>query len=180
MRKQAFELNDWKPLICYMLVQMTPWLLSRYEAQIIWNDDVTNRVWFMVLVVFPDFCCYCYKWQCSKLKQLAEANSGLTKTLVYNVQAMMSMVNQTRYYVQETRADINAIKHMEVLVGDVQLVSDNLSDENCNKCFDPMTGEWVNKFNDLSGDSRHRGPCSPYKPCNYSLYNTLESLSSIT
>ena len=37
----------------------------------------------------------------------------------------MSMVNQTRYYVQETRADINAITHMEVLVGDVQFVSDN-------------------------------------------------------
>ena len=26
--------------------------------------------------------------------------------------------------------------------------------------------EWVIKFNGLSGDSGHRGPYSPYKPCN--------------
>ena len=31
-------------------------------------------------------------------------------------------------------------------------------------------GEWVIKFNGLSGDSGHRGPYSPYKPCNHSLY----------
>ena len=30
--------------------------------------------------------------------------------------------------------------------------------------------EWVIKFNDLFGDSGHRGPYSPYKPCNHSLY----------
>ena len=30
--------------------------------------------------------------------------------------------------------------------------------------------EWVIKFNSLSGDSGHRGPYSPYKPCNHSLY----------
>ena len=30
--------------------------------------------------------------------------------------------------------------------------------------------EWVIKFNGLSGDSGQRGPCSPYKPCNHSLY----------
>ena len=29
--------------------------------------------------------------------------------------------------------------------------------------------QWV-KFNGLSGDIRHRGPYSPYKPCNNSLY----------
>ena len=30
--------------------------------------------------------------------------------------------------------------------------------------------EWVIKFNCLFGDSGHGGPCSPYKPCNHSLY----------
>ena len=30
--------------------------------------------------------------------------------------------------------------------------------------------EWVIKFNSLSGDSRKRGPYSPYRPCNHSLY----------
>ena len=28
--------------------------------------------------------------------------------------------------------------------------------------------EWVIKFNSLSGNSRQRGPCSLYKPCNHS------------
>ena len=39
--------------------------------------------------------------------------------------------------------------------------------------------EWVIKFNSLFGDSGHRGPCRPYKPCNHIAY-TLESLSSLT
>ena len=30
--------------------------------------------------------------------------------------------------------------------------------------------EWVIKFNGLAGDSWQRGPYSPYKPCNRSLY----------
>ena len=30
--------------------------------------------------------------------------------------------------------------------------------------------KWVIKFNSLFGDSRHRGPRSPCKPCNHSLY----------
>ena len=30
--------------------------------------------------------------------------------------------------------------------------------------------EWVIKLNGLSWDSGHRGPYSPYKPCNHSLY----------
>ena len=30
--------------------------------------------------------------------------------------------------------------------------------------------EWVIDFNDLLGHSGHQGPCSPYKPCNHSLY----------
>ena len=36
----------------------------------------------------------------------------------------------------------------------------------------PMTywPEWVIKFNGLFGDTGHWGPCSPYKPCNHSLY----------
>ena len=29
--------------------------------------------------------------------------------------------------------------------------------------------EWVINFNRLLGDSRHRGPCSPYKLCNHSI-----------
>ena len=37
--------------------------------------------------------------------------------------------------------------------------------------------KWAIKFNSLLGDSEHRGPCSPYKPCNHSLY--IESLSSL-
>ena len=31
-------------------------------------------------------------------------------------------------------------------------------------------GDWVIKFNSLSGDSGQQGPKSPYKPCNLSLY----------
>ena len=31
-------------------------------------------------------------------------------------------------------------------------------------------GEWVIKFNRLSGDTCQQGPYSTYKPCNYSLY----------
>ena len=30
--------------------------------------------------------------------------------------------------------------------------------------------EWVIHFNGLFGDSGHRGPWSPYKPCNHNLY----------
>ena len=30
--------------------------------------------------------------------------------------------------------------------------------------------KWVIEFNGFSGDSRQRGPYSPYKPCNQSLY----------
>ena len=33
--------------------------------------------------------------------------------------------------------------------------------------------EWVIKFNSLSRDSGQRGPYSPYKPCNHSLYNGI-------
>ena len=33
-----------------------------------------------------------------------------------------------------------------------------------------LTSEWVIKFNGFSGDSGQRGPLSPYKPCNHSLY----------
>ena len=40
-------------------------------------------------------------------------------------------------------------------------------------------GEWVIKFNSLSGDSGQLGPYNPYKLCNHSVY-TLESLSSLT
>ena len=35
---------------------------------------------------------------------------------------------------------------------------------------DIMNTEWVIKFNSLSGDSGQRGPYSPYKLCNHSLY----------
>ena len=37
-------------------------------------------------------------------------------------------------------------------------------------CIVRFVGEWVIKFNGLSGDSGHRGPYSPYKLCNHSLY----------
>ena len=36
-------------------------------------------------------------------------------------------------------------------------------------------GEWVIKFNSLSGDSKQLGPYSPNKPCNHSLYMTMKS-----
>ena len=32
------------------------------------------------------------------------------------------------------------------------------------------SSEWVIKFNTFLGDNGHRGPCSPYKQCNHSLY----------
>ena len=35
---------------------------------------------------------------------------------------------------------------------------------------DTVLSEWVIKFNGLFRDSGHRGPCSPYRPCNYNLY----------
>ena len=38
--------------------------------------------------------------------------------------------------------------------------------------------EWVIKFNGLFGDSRHWGPCSPYKPCNHSLIHWNHYLPS--
>ena len=33
-----------------------------------------------------------------------------------------------------------------------------------------VVSEWVIKFNGLFGYSGHRGPYSPYKPCNHNLY----------
>ena len=36
--------------------------------------------------------------------------------------------------------------------------------------YHTVKSEWAIKFNSLSGDSGQRGPYSPYKPCNHSLY----------
>ena len=105
-------------------------------------------------------------WASQRLSRVPKANED--DELIYFLPKLISNNNQTQFFKTVGYILLN-ISSLLVLI-DKHWTLTKRSLRNLIRKLRLCFSEWVIKFNGISGDSRQRGPCSPYKQCNHSLY----------